>query len=66
MAKVAPSCVGDFFDCLFFLQGGYSPTGNVSEMYGSIGNYSAYAPNNTLAGYGGGGGGWREHQQQMT
>ena len=52
------------------LQGGYSPTGNVSEMYGSIGNYSAYAPhggNNTLGGYGHSGApGWRENQQQMT
>lgn len=55
-----------------FLQGGYSPTGNVSEMYGSIGNYSAYAPGggahhtSTLGGGPYGHAGWREHQQQMT
>jgi filamin len=46
-----------------FLQGGYSPTGNMSEMYGSIGNYST---NYGQMNYSTGTVPWRENHGQLT
>ena len=44
-------------------QGGYSPTGNMSEMYGSIGNYST---NYGQMNYSTGTVPWRENHGQLT
>ena len=43
--------------------GGYSPTGNMSEMYGSIGNYST---NYGQMNYSTGTVPWRENHGQLT
>ena len=47
----------------FLNQGGYSPTGNMSEMYGSIGNYST---NYGQMNYSTGTVPWRENHGQLT